>query len=443
MDAKPLFRIGVFAALAVICGLCALTAYGTYDWLTGTVPLWDVWEGGDNSGQVTENYTYAAVPNLVISTDAGDVSVEAADVTEIEVEVVKSSWGRTDEEAEAAAAALNFRAVMSADGLTLTFEQPDEFGFGWKPGPDSIDFIVRVPAETSVDLRTSFGKITVSGLTGDAHLENDFGEIEVVDLNGALEAGSSSASVTVRRVDAGEGDVTVGTSFGEIVLEDVRAGSVSVGSTNGPITVDAVTAVEAVVVENQFGSIDVTDINAASVTITNDNGRIVLEGGQVGGLVKVTNQFGEVKVTGLEAAAYELTGSNGDIVVEDAAGSLVLETSFGDITVRAAAAATLDLRTSNGNIRFTGPLADAAHSITNAFGDITLTIPGDSAFDLLLETDFGEIRSDIPLSLTGQLDSGGESNRWEAAINGGGPLLEASTSNGDVVIEILPDAAGG
>jgi DUF4097 and DUF4098 domain-containing protein YvlB len=149
-----------------------------------------------------------------------------------------------------------------------------------------------------------------------------------------------------------------------------------------------------------------------------------------------------VEVIGVQATAYELWASNGDLTVEGAAGSLTLETAFGDITVTASSPVTLDIQCSNGRIQVTGPLAATAHTIRNAFGDITLTIPGDSAFDLVLETEFGDIRSEIPLSVTGSLDSGSERDRWEAAANGGGPRLEATTSNGDVIILVLPEPAG-
>ena len=437
MRSKPILRLAVFAALAVVCGLCGLTAYSTVTWLNRNASLWDLWEGGGQSAQVNETLIFDVYAALEITSDFGDVQVAAADVDGIEVELVKTAWAQTVEEAEARAGAITVRVTENADRLTLVYEKPDEINLGFHTGADSVDFIVRVPAETSVDLKTSFGEVRVSGLTGNAVVESNFGNLEVEDLTGALVALSSNASIHIARIEAGEGEVEVSTSFGEITLEDVTGANVSVRSRNGPITIGEVTARETVLVENQFGNIEITDVRAVALEIDNDNGQIRVEGGQLGDRVTAANRFGGVHLIGVAAPAYTLSTSNGDVTVEGASGSLDLETSFGDIVVLNAVDVSLDIQGSNGAIEITGTLAPTEHTIRNTFGDVTLTIPEDSAFSVVLETEFGDIRSEIPLSLTGTLESESQNDRWEAEMNGGGPLLDAKTSNGDVVIHVL------
>jgi hypothetical protein len=50
-----------------------------------------------------------------------------------------------------------------------------------------------------------------------------------------------------------------------------------------------------------------------------------------------------------------------------------------------------------------------------------------------LKTDFGKVKCDLPITLSGSLNE----KHWIGAINGGGESLDASTSNGDIRVEIL------
>jgi DUF4097 and DUF4098 domain-containing protein YvlB len=437
MRAKNIVSIGAFGALFIVCGLCALTAFGTVDWMRRNITNIDGWEFGGQSAQVTENRTFGTVPNLEITSDHGDIQVTAANVNDIEVEMVKTSWAATVEEAKANAQAMTVRVTEGTDTLTLVYDKPEEINIGGRNGPDSIDFIVRVPAETSVHLKTSFGKVEISGLVGAAEIESDFGNLEVENLTGTLEARSRNASIMIKQVEAGDGPISVETSFGGITVEDLTGNEIKITSSNGPIMASNLTAKESIQIENQFGEIEVLGVEAATLTIENSNGKIRIDTGQTAELVSASTRFGDVQVTNVESPAYELSISNGDLSVENATGSLILENSFGDITIMDASNVSLDVKGSNGSISFTGSLNLAAHTIKNSFGDITLTIPADSSFNVVLDTSFGNIESEIPLSLTGTLDTRNENNHWEASMNGGGPELNASTSNGDITIQVL------
>lgn len=433
---KNLIRIGILGALVVVCGLCALTTYGTVAWMRGNISNIDAWASGGESAQVVETRNFDVSPNLEITGDFSDIQVTAADVSAIEVELIKTAWAPTLEEAQAEAEAMTIRVTEGADTLTLVYDKPNEVGIG-RVGADSLDFIVRVPAETSVTLVTSFGKIDVSGLMGDASLESEFGNLEVNNLTGALEASSNNASITIRQVEAGEGEISIKTSFGAITAEDLTGKDILITSNNGSITAERLTAQEAIQIENQFGRIEVAGVQAASLIVENNNGNIDIETGQVADLVSIHTEFGGIELVDVEASTYELSTSNGKLTVEGATGKLKLKNSFGDISITEASNVTLDVETTNGSITFTGSLTPTAHTIKNSFGNITLTIPEDSSFDVVLDTSFGKIASEIPLSLTGTLQDNNQNNHWEASMNGGGPAFNASTSNGNITIKIL------
>ena len=61
-------------------------------------------------------------------------------------------------------------------------------------------------------------------------------------------------------------------------------------------------------------------------------------------------------------------------------------------------------------------------------GDITFTLPEESAFDVRLETSSGRIRSEFPV--LGDLTAGGD--ELKGTVNGGGVPVTVKSSSGDI-----------
>jgi DUF4097 and DUF4098 domain-containing protein YvlB len=93
---------------------------------------------------------------------------------------------------------------------------------------------------------------------------------------------------------------------------------------------------------------------------------------------------------------------------------------------------TLLLNTKRGSISFAGSLGEDPHTLHSDFGDIEINIPADSALDVDFQTDFGRIRSDIPVTVT--LNGEVEDGHLAGTINGGGSQLNASTKSGNISI---------
>jgi DUF4097 and DUF4098 domain-containing protein YvlB len=131
-----------------------------------------------------------------------------------------------------------------------------------------------------------------------------------------------------------------------------------------------------------------------------------------------------------------LESQNGKITLDGVTGEVHVTNSFGDIEITHGVNASLDLNNEDGNVTYSGSLdPTATHELHSNFGNLTLALPADSAFDLKLETSFGEIEAEFPVTLTGTL----ETTAWEAEINGGGRLLTATTSNGNITLRILAE----
>ena len=410
MKYRPVAIIGVFGTLLAVCGLCVLTAYGMVAWISSRGANVRFFGSDYVSSQYTESFTLEAKPNLQIQSNAGDIVVTATDGDQIEVDLVKTSWGLYE------AKAMTVIVEESDDMLRLISPDPTKF-IRVGGGEDSIKYTVRVPAETAVDLDTSFGDISVTGTRGRVSLNTSSGDVNVSD------------------VLAGEADISLEISFGDINIKDISGQDVRLETSNGEVSVTNLDANGEVVLKNSFGDISIEALTAASFFADTSNGWIKLVGGQVDGTIEARSSFGDLEVTDVAADGYTLTTSNGEIKLDGARGQIDLRNGFGGITVEDATDAILDIETSNGRVRFSGSLkADATHTIENSFGDITLTLPEDSAFDLVLETSFGEITSEIPVTLTGTLSE----TSWEAQLNSGGPRLQATTSGGDISLLALP-----
>jgi DUF4097 and DUF4098 domain-containing protein YvlB len=150
--------------------------------------------------------------------------------------------------------------------------------------------------------------------------------------------------------------------------------------------------------------------------------------------IKVQNDFGKLDLQQAFAPSYDLHTSSGSITVEGVKGKLKAYTDFGGIKVRNAESVTIDLKTSSGTVEFSGSLGDGPHQIKSDFGQIDLTLPDDSKLDVDLKTDFGNIKSDMPVTVMLNQTSNSNGDQIVGSINGGGAQLTAQTSSGGVNI---------
>ena len=120
-----------------------------------------------------------------------------------------------------------------------------------------------------------------------------------------------------------------------------------------------------------------------------------------------------------------MTGANGN---------LKAHTDFGGIRIEQADSVTLDLKTNSGSVEFSGSLGAGPHLIRSDFGEIDLTLPADSELNVDLSTDFGSIRSDLPITVTLTGTSNSTGDQIVGSINGGGDQFTAQTSSGSVTI---------
>jgi DUF4097 and DUF4098 domain-containing protein YvlB len=332
---------------------------------------------------------------------------------------------------------LEVETQQTPEGLKLVYRPPDSVGIlVSRGGPDSISFTIRVPADTAVKLSSGLGKIDLSGTRGAAILSSRFGDITAQNVSRALSVESRNADLTVEHIQAGGSAIHLATTFGNIKTTDLAGGEIEITTANGSISAQQIESPGNLIVKNSFGEIHLGNATSEMLNVENHNGDIQVEASKITGPLKVSSTFSSISVTETSATEYTLKTNNGELTLDGASGRLDLENRDGAITILNAERSILNLSTNNGKVSFSGTLdAGSEQRIENRFGDIDLTIPESSAFNFSLSTQFGKINSELPLTIAGEISD----TKWSATLNGGGPLIQVSTNNGDIHINKLPD----
>jgi hypothetical protein len=85
-------------------------------------------------------------------------------------------------------------------------------------------------------------------------------------------------------------------------------------------------------------------------------------------------------------------------------------------------------------VEFSGSLGVGPHMVNSEFGEVDLTLPAHSKLSVDLKTEFGSIKSDLPITITLNGTSNSNGDQIVGTIDGGGEQLTVQTNNGSVNI---------
>ncbi|HJQ14926.1 MAG TPA: DUF4097 family beta strand repeat-containing protein [Anaerolineales bacterium] len=430
---RPIVISLLVAALVFVClGIGAVIIFG----LDGGFPTNNPFEVRNVSSELEENKTLevnAEKPvSLQITSSAGDVTITGAEVETVQVRVVKTAYDSTQSRADEEVKTIKYTIEQTGNTVTLKYELPKSVNFNNKI--NTVDFIVTVPTETAVHIENSAGEVSVMDVTGNTDIANDFGAITLENLEGALSVSNNSGEVSATSIQAGKEDIALHSDFGTITLRNASGNHVTLDSNSGRITLEDVRATGDIHTQTDFGDTTFENGSGGSLAIETNSGRVSLVKIRVSGEIRVLDDFGEIELEQASASSYDLDTNSGSITVDGAKGKLKVHTDFGSITITNAQSATLDLKTNSGSVEFSGSLGAGPHLVGSDFGEIDLTLPADSELDVDLSTDFGSIRSDLPITVTLNGDANSDGDQVVGSINGGGDQFTAQTSSGSVTI---------
>ena len=168
-----------------------------------------------------------------------------------------------------------------------------------------------------------------------------------------------------------------------------------------------------------------------------NSGKVSLGKLNINGLIFIKDDFGDIDLQQALADSYDLHTNSGSVTVNGAKGDLKAGSDFGNITVSNAESVTLTIETNSGAVEFSGSLGVGPHFIKSDFGGIDISLPDDAKLTVDLKTDFGTIKSDLPITVVlNSKSSDSNGDHVSGDINGGGEQLTVQANSGGINIKI-------
>jgi DUF4097 and DUF4098 domain-containing protein YvlB len=339
---------------------------------------------------VREQFKTGATPRVVVDVFNGKVHVTAGDGDGVQAVVTKTAGGATKEEAKANLKLIEVTFKQEGETVRVVARRVEAPAKDGQPADAnavnrqkilasmglgfSADAAVRVPPGAGLDLHTAFGEVRVTNVDGKVQARTSSGAVFVTGGKGVLDLASDFGNLTI---DGQPATVQGATKSGAVTVKGAR-GDVQVSSGFGNVTVDGAAAVTATT-------------NSGAITVKRATGALVLKSG-----------FGNVTADGAPAGATVETKS-GAIRVTNAKGALGVTSGFGNVEAEGRGV-TLRGRTSSGAIGFRGTLAEGEHTLHSDFGNVRVKLPADSRFRVDARTQFGRVTSAFAVKPTAKGD---------------------------------------
>jgi DUF4097 and DUF4098 domain-containing protein YvlB len=327
----------------------------------------------DNEQLPTETIPPGA--QVTVQTGRGSLTIHASDDNEIRVVVDKSASAPSESMSRERLRGVKVLIERSGGGYLVHPVNQDETS-----GNVSVDLDVEVPKKITLIATSSRGDITISGIAGNITASTGSGDIEIHDSGADVSVQLQKGDVRISDVP---GNVRVTGKGSGIDVSDVTGDALMEGDFYGPIRVRNVKKTTHYASQN------------SDLTLLHLTGQLELDSGQI----EISDVAGFAK----------LVTHNKDIQVENVADRLDISDSHGDIEAR-----------------YSEPPREEIN-ITNDTGEIDLTLPGKSSFQISAVSRSGEVQSDFEdssLKLENEKDMGSLSG----TVGSHGPKINLATS---------------
>lgn len=177
------------------------------------------------STQIEKDLKLEPAGTLYMDTGGGDIFVSGS--TEAGAHVIVTTNASNLEDA------FDLQFEETPHGVQIVARRR---GYAPWPKDSNLKFEVKVPRQTSLDLKTGGGDVRVSNLEGEFHLKTSGGDVNVIDVKGDLDGLTSGGDMQVRQLI---GNVVLRTSGGDISAEEI-SGRVDIHTGGGDVKVSLV-----------------------------------------------------------------------------------------------------------------------------------------------------------------------------------------------------------
>jgi DUF4097 and DUF4098 domain-containing protein YvlB len=274
-------------------------------------------------------------------------------------------------------------------------------------GPFPTAVSVKAPRLAAAAVSTSDGAVDVRGVDGPLVVDSGGGELFVDRVRGDCKLFTRGGDVRVGQVEgslecaSGAGRITVGTVRGEAVLT-TEGGDIDATEVGGPVRAQTLA-----------GGIHIAKAGGA-VTATTGGGRIMVD--SANGVVIARNLAGPVEVSA--AAGVESESGAGGVRLANILGGMRVSTMMGSILANFLGGKPADSFLASGD------------------GDITVLIPSNVGVTIRAESEMADTLRRIVSDFPGiPVRRQGAQIVADGPVNGGGPLLRISATQGTIFIK--------
>jgi hypothetical protein len=317
-----------------------------------------------------------------IALPRGDVTVRPSDEPQLSVSGKKKVRSWDEGTAEKLAEGLKLKVSKEGDSYVI---RPDDATQG--DSRFSFDLEVSVPKKAEVSVKTEKGDVHVADLATGVAVSTQKGNIEVSNTGGNVAIDTQGGDTTVSDT---KGDVKIAGKGGEVSVVNATGGLTLNGEFYGPIRAEKV---------------------AKGVRFISHRTDFTL-----------TQLTGHMEI------------GSGNFEVVDAPGNLTLRTSSDVKIENPGGKVSVDNRNGNIEVRYsTAPKDDI--QLTNSSSEITLTLPGNTSFELTADCHSCDINSDFSGTNLNKTTTQSGDARIEGKYGSGRPIkIILRTSYGSITI---------
>ncbi len=366
-----------------------------------------VFNQAESKRTVTQQAPCAPGSTLDVATESGSITITGTDSNECRVTAQIVAHAPTQEEAQELAEQTEIKLDAADNTLKIRAVKP-HLSTHRSIG---ISYEITAPRRLNVLCQSDFGSLSTTG------------------LRGTVKGKTSSGSIKAEQID---GPVDLDTSFGSIDCKNIAGPTILLRSSSGSITAtDCKGEAKAV---TSFGSITCNTFSGTTLDLKTDSGRIGISDATCRTCLAVTS-YGSLGCNRVKGDTVKLKSGSGslDLAAVDTP-DLDISTSFGGIKAQEITTAKLTAGSGSGSINIVctpATPADLTAEVRSSFGGIDFKAPPRFAGQVDLRTDFGSIRTDLPVTVSGNLDK----KRVAGTVGEGKGLIRLQTGSGSISLK--------
>ncbi len=211
-------------------------------------------------------WTLGAVEHTSRQVISGPVKVLTVDAGPGDILILPSQTGdvRVETRSKGTLHTPRIRAIQDGTHVMMSGNCP-AFSFG----PCEAEVVLHVPVETTVEVHSSSGEITASGVGGPLRLDTNSGDVTAIGVTGPADLHTGSGEVSLR---GGSGEVVLESNSGDVIASDVASENVTAETGSGDVNLDFRVPPQMVDAKAGSGDVRVAVPDAASYDVILDTG---------------------------------------------------------------------------------------------------------------------------------------------------------------------------